>query len=215
MVCDTTVSLDFTHWTAGTVISMHSTPNLELTQPITRRLRQRDTVLRTSADPALLVQSLLDLVVDKALEVIDAYHVKIKKFEREILLKPKITTVRNLHILSGDLILHKRTLEPIRTVIYGLRRYDDDRAAALIDTTAEENQNVKIRGFMSHKSKIYLVRAVPAPSFPFIDDPRRRTCSTTWSTSSPVSRCSRASARISSTTRSMCVYSVVFHTCPR
>ncbi|KAJ6577447.1 magnesium transporter [Mycena capillaripes] len=140
----------------GTVISMHSTPNLELTQPITRRLRQRDTGLRTSADPALLVQSLLDLVVDKALEVIDAYHVKIKKFEREILLKPKITTVRNLHILSGDLILHKRTLEPIRTVIYGLRRYDDDRAAALIDTTAEENQGQKVRGFMSHKSKIYL-----------------------------------------------------------
>ncbi|KAJ7352375.1 magnesium transporter [Mycena albidolilacea] len=140
----------------GTVISMHGTPNLELTQPITRRLRQRDTGLRTSADPALLVQSLLDLVVDKALEVIDAYHVKIKKFEREILLKPKITTVRNLHILSGDLILHKRTLEPIRTVIYGLRRYDDDRVAALIDMTAEENKGVKVRGFMSPKSKIYL-----------------------------------------------------------
>jgi Mg2+ and Co2+ transporter CorA len=138
---------------------MHGTPNLELTQPITRRLRQRDTGLRTSADPALLVQSLLDLVVDKALEVIDAYHVKIKKFEREILLKPKIATVRNLHILSGDLILHKRTLEPIRTVIYGLRRYDDDRVAALIDTTAEENKGVKVRGFMSPKSKIYLVRA--------------------------------------------------------
>ncbi|KAJ7454681.1 magnesium transporter [Mycena latifolia] len=140
----------------GTVISMHSTPNLELTQPITRRLRQRDTGLRTSADSSLLVQSLLDLLVDKALEVIDAYHVKIKKFEREILLKPRITTVRNLHILSGDLILHKRTLEPIRTVIYGLRRYDVDRAAALIDTTAEGSENVKAVGFMSHKSKIYL-----------------------------------------------------------
>jgi len=98
----------------------------------------------------------LDLVVDKALEVIDAYHVKIKKFEREILLKPKIGTVRNLHILSGDLILHKRTLEPIKTVIYGLRRYDVDRAAALIDTSAEGNENVKVVGFMSHKSKIYL-----------------------------------------------------------
>ncbi|KAJ6570112.1 magnesium transporter [Mycena vulgaris] len=140
----------------GTVISMHATPDLELTQPITRRLRQRDTGLRTSADSSLLVQSLLDLLVDKALEVIDAYHVKIKKFEREILLKPRITTVRNLHILSGDLILHKRTLEPIRTVIYGLRRYDVDRAAALIDTTAEGNEGVKAVGFMSHKSKIYL-----------------------------------------------------------
>nr|GAT55268.1 magnesium -like protein [Mycena chlorophos] len=138
----------------GIVISMHSTPSLELTQPITRRLRQRDTGLRTSADPSLLVQSLLDLVVDKALEVIDAYHVKIRKFEREILLKPRITTVRNLHILSGDLILHKRTLEPIKTVIYGLRRYDVDRAAALSDSTADEE--VKAVGFMSHKSKIYL-----------------------------------------------------------
>ncbi|KAJ7220163.1 magnesium transporter [Mycena pura] len=140
----------------GTVISMHSTPNVELTQPITRRLRQRDTGLRTSADPSLLVQSLLDLIVDKALEVIDAYHVKIKKFEREILLKPKVTTVRNLHILSGDLILHKRTLEPIKTVIYGLRRYDVDRAEALIDMTAAGNENIKVVGFMSHKSKIYL-----------------------------------------------------------
>jgi hypothetical protein len=198
---------------------MHSTPDLELTQPITRRLRQRDTGLRTSADPSLLVQSLLDLLVDKALEVgitsyfrprthlsqvIDAYHVKIKKFEREILLKPRITTVRNLHILSGDLILHKRTLEPIRTVIYGLRRYDVDRAAALIDTTAEGSEDAKAVGFMSHKSKIYLVCTVPLLLCPSTNA-RRRMCLTTWSTSSPASRCSQVSVRTSSTTRSMYV----------
>ena len=45
----------------GTVISMHDDPNVELTKPIAHRLNQRDTVLRTSADPSLLVQSLLDL----------------------------------------------------------------------------------------------------------------------------------------------------------
>lgn len=166
---------------------MHPTPNLELTQPITRRLRQRDTGLRTSADASLLVQSLLDLIVDKALEVIDSYHVKIKKFEREILLKPEIHTVRNLHILSGDLILHKRTLEPIRTVIYGLRRYDVDRAAALIDTTATGSQNAKVSGFMSHKSKIYLVCFLLLfLSSPFHRCAHRRTCSITWSTFLPV-----------------------------
>jgi len=71
--------------------------------------------------------------------------------EHDILLKPKMKTVRYLHILSGDLILHKRTLEPIKTVIYGLRRYDLDRCAALIDTSG-----VKVEGFMSHKAKIYL-----------------------------------------------------------
>ncbi|KAJ3865714.1 magnesium transporter [Lentinula novae-zelandiae] len=140
----------------GTVISMHPNSDLSLTQPITRRLQQRDTMLRTSADPSLLVQSLLDLIVDKALEVIDEYHLKIKKFERQVLLKPEVTTVRNLHILSGDLILHKRTLEPIKTVVYGLRRYDLDRAAALVDPSVAGNKDIKVVGFMSHKSKIYL-----------------------------------------------------------
>ena len=65
-----------------------------------------------------------------------------------------------MHILSGDLILHKRTLEPIKTLVYGLRRYDDDKAQALIDLSDPANKNVKAVGFMSHSSKIYLVGPV-------------------------------------------------------
>lgn len=59
-----------------------------------------------------------------------------------------------VHILQGDLILHKRTLEPIKTVIYGLRRYDLDRVMALKEHV---NPNEKLEGYMSHKAKIYLV----------------------------------------------------------
>ena len=58
-----------------------------------------------------------------------------------------------VHILQGDLILHKRTLEPIKTVIYGLRRYDVDRAMALRESADEKARE---DGYMSHKSKIYL-----------------------------------------------------------
>ncbi|KAF5346159.1 hypothetical protein D9758_009966 [Tetrapyrgos nigripes] len=160
----------------GTVISMQKSSDLSIMQPISQRIQQRDTGLRTSADPSMLVQSLLDLIVDKALEVIDEYHSMINKFEAEILLSPSMKTVRNcksflfqvygastngrnanaVHIFSGDLIMHKRTLEPIKTLIYGLRRYDLDRAAALVDTSLEANKDVKIVGYMSHKSKIYL-----------------------------------------------------------
>ncbi|KAJ6586423.1 magnesium transporter [Mycena vulgaris] len=140
----------------GTVISIHSTPSLDMTEPITNRLRQFDTGLRTSADASLLVQSLLSLVADKALEVVDAYKAKIQKFERQIMLKPDVTTVRNLHILSADLILHRRTLEPIKTVVYGLRRYDVDRATALVDSSGEGSKGTKVVGFMSHKTIIYL-----------------------------------------------------------
>ncbi|KAL1739083.1 hypothetical protein HDZ31DRAFT_77859, partial [Schizophyllum fasciatum] len=53
----------------GTVISISASPSGQaLTAPIAARLRERDTLLRKSADPSLLVQSLLDLLVDKGLE---------------------------------------------------------------------------------------------------------------------------------------------------
>ena len=45
----------------GTVISIHRDTHLAFTEPITERLRQRDTGLRTTADPSLLVESLIDL----------------------------------------------------------------------------------------------------------------------------------------------------------
>jgi len=67
---------------------------------------------------------------------------------------------QSVHILSGDLILRKRTLDPIKTLIYGLRRYDVDRCAALIDSSDPANADVKVVGFMSHKTKIYLVRPI-------------------------------------------------------
>ncbi|KAM5539863.1 hypothetical protein V8D89_006366 [Ganoderma adspersum] len=137
----------------GTVISIHRDNTLSLTAPITERLRARDTGLRTTADPSLLVESLLDLVVDQALEVVEEYQGRILKIEQAVLLKPSMKTVRRLHILQGDLILHKRTLEPIKTVIYGLRRYDIDRVLALRE---HHDPTAKVEGYMSHKSKIYL-----------------------------------------------------------
>ncbi len=45
----------------GTVISITSQQDPDFTAPIIARLRQRDTILRQTADPSLLIQSLLDL----------------------------------------------------------------------------------------------------------------------------------------------------------
>jgi len=56
-------------------------PNLDLTEPITTRIRHAGTSLRRTADPSLLVQSLLDLTVDSALEVVDEYRVSISFLE--------------------------------------------------------------------------------------------------------------------------------------
>lgn len=45
----------------GVIISIYPDATLDFTAPIVDRLRRRDTVLRTSADASLLVQSLVDL----------------------------------------------------------------------------------------------------------------------------------------------------------
>jgi hypothetical protein len=45
----------------GTVITVHRDTKLDFTAPISQRLRQRDTGLRTTADASLLVESIIDL----------------------------------------------------------------------------------------------------------------------------------------------------------
>jgi len=140
----------------GTVISIHKSSNLRFTAPIALRLKAPETSLRSSGDPSMLVHALLDLAVDRALEVVEAYHDKIQTLEHETLLKNKLKTVRALHILSGDLILHKRTMEPIKQLVYGLRRYDLARVAALMGDTPD----AEVKGFMSHKAKVYLADVV-------------------------------------------------------
>lgn len=62
-----------------------------------------------------------------------------------------------VHILSGDLVLHKRTLTPIKSLVYGLRRYDLDRCIALVGSKSPDKDKDKVVGFMSHQSKVYLV----------------------------------------------------------
>ena len=167
--------------------------------------------MRDDLRTRLIVSSLI--VVDQALEVVEEYQGRILKIEQAVLLKPSMKTVRRrqcpyrffsypyfsallvesanarlsaVHILQGDLILHKRTLEPIKTVIYGLRRYDVDRALALRDP---DDVDAKLEGYMSHKSKIYLVRSLEsaigvmfAVLLTVCTHLRRLTCTITWNT---------------------------------
>lgn len=50
--------------------------------------------------------------------------------------------------------MYKRTLAPIKTLIYSMRRYDLDRVIALYDSS--EQGGKKVEGYMSQKAKIYL-----------------------------------------------------------
>lgn len=95
----------------GTLITINRDTDLTFTAPIATWLERRDTSLRTSADPSLLLHALLDLTVDRALEVVDEYHARILQLEHDTLLLPRMRVVRDLHILQGDLIQHKQVFQ--------------------------------------------------------------------------------------------------------
>ena len=63
-----------------------------------------------------------------------------------------------MHLLSAEVTQRRRELDPVKTLIYGLRRYDSDRTVAAIEAAegppaAAAGQNA---GFLSHKAKVYL-----------------------------------------------------------
>jgi hypothetical protein len=55
------------------------------------------------------------LVVDNALEVIDEYHAKINKFERSVLLRTKMATVRHRVYFFSQILHYTLGLTPIRS----------------------------------------------------------------------------------------------------
>ncbi|KAG8775230.1 hypothetical protein FRC16_004865, partial [Serendipita sp. 398] len=137
----------------GTVISIHQ-GDRSFGNPIYTRLRHADTVLRRDPDASLLLQSMLDLIVDQTLQVIEKYGDKINESETKVLLKPNMEVVRSLHILSADLTLRKRTMQPLKSLIYGLRRFDTERTIAACTVAG---QPAPAQGYMSPKTKVYLV----------------------------------------------------------
>ncbi|KAI5981396.1 hypothetical protein EDD15DRAFT_2412052, partial [Pisolithus albus] len=74
----------------GTVISIFSRDSVNFAESIMARLQEPETGMRMSADASLLVQSLLDLVVDSAFDVVHAFHEKVLKLKYDVLLKPNI-----------------------------------------------------------------------------------------------------------------------------
>ena len=53
--------------------------------------------------------------------------------------------------------MHKRTMTPVKSLVYGLRRYDLDRCQAMIGSSDPNTDVRSVKGFMSHTSKVYLV----------------------------------------------------------
>ncbi|CAG8660557.1 14081_t:CDS:2, partial [Acaulospora colombiana] len=85
--------------------------------PILARIEHSKTILRTSQDASLLMEAVIDAIVDLALPIIDSYQQQIAELEGELLIQPKMDYMRELHMISGELALLKKTLAPVKGLV--------------------------------------------------------------------------------------------------
>ncbi|POW00750.1 hypothetical protein PSTT_12950 [Puccinia striiformis] len=79
----------------GTLITIFSNDGSESVLPLLARLKSMDTLLRSSADASMLLQAVLDIVVDQALDVVEAFRSKLTGLEAKVLVSPDLDTVRH------------------------------------------------------------------------------------------------------------------------
>ncbi|KAA1092445.1 hypothetical protein PGT21_002998 [Puccinia graminis f. sp. tritici] len=159
----------------GTLITIFSHGGSKSVLPLLARLKSMDTLLRSSADASMLLQAVLDIVVDQALDVVEAFRSKLTGLEAKVLVSPDLDTVRHLHVLSGELLLLKRTLNPLSTLVHGIMNHDPSerkitnyrgtqRSSESERGPAEDFRSTEPRasaanlctGFLSSQAKVYM-----------------------------------------------------------
>ena len=89
----------------GTVITIFEHSGKDVFQPILARLQSSQTVVRSSNDPSMLLQAVIDTTVDLSLPIGKAVAEIFDELERAVLYNPRIPQSKQLHVLRSGLTL--------------------------------------------------------------------------------------------------------------
>ncbi|GAA5902122.1 hypothetical protein JCM5296_006609 [Sporobolomyces johnsonii] len=137
---------------------------------IFERLQSKDDLIRDAEDASFVLQALLDVTADDALDIVDEFRDQLTTLESRVLARPDMDDVRHLHILSSQLLLLKSTITPFQLLLQAIRSQDDAKAAAASKLSGSEAGGgdgagegptkafvpAVRRGFVSHDAKVYL-----------------------------------------------------------
>lgn len=99
----------------STVITFFEKSLDSLYAPIEKRLRSRNTMLRITSDPHILVQAILDANVDLFRPIVRDYKTRLSKLELKGLKHPNKQLISSLHSFRTDLTILRTPLESIST----------------------------------------------------------------------------------------------------
>ncbi|KAF8929777.1 hypothetical protein BGZ47_000882 [Haplosporangium gracile] len=108
----------------GTFITLFQVSGASVVNPIVERLTHDFTIVRKQGDASFLLQSVMDGIVDHAIPITDAFRQEINDLETHVLALPRMTFTKELHQMTAQLSMLKRTLAPTQALVHALRGKD-------------------------------------------------------------------------------------------
>ncbi|ORZ29032.1 hypothetical protein BCR41DRAFT_344456 [Lobosporangium transversale] len=109
----------------GTLITLFQVSGRSVVAPIFERLTHDYSIVRKNNDASFLLQSVMDGIVDHAIPITDAFRQEINELETHVLALPRMKFTKELHQMTAQLSLLKRTLAPTQTLVHALRGKDE------------------------------------------------------------------------------------------
>jgi Mg2+ and Co2+ transporter CorA len=77
-------------------------------------------MLRKTCDSSFLLHALVDSVVDRYFKVVEFYEEQLSALENFVILKPRVSLTRTLHIVGKELSLLRKTISPTEQLLQNL-----------------------------------------------------------------------------------------------
>ncbi|KAF9277363.1 hypothetical protein BGZ88_001193 [Linnemannia elongata] len=108
----------------GTFITLFQVSGASVVNPIVERLTHDFSIVRKQGDASFLLQSVMDGIVDHAIPITDAFRQEINDLETHVLALPRMKFTKELHQMTAQLSMLKRTLAPTQALVHALRGRD-------------------------------------------------------------------------------------------
>ncbi|KAF9401718.1 hypothetical protein BGX21_000845 [Mortierella sp. AD011] len=109
----------------GILITLFQVSGESVVGPIAERLTLSFSLVRKNNDASFLLQSVMDGIVDHAIPIMDAFRQEINELEAHVLALPRMRYTRELHHMTAQLSMLKRTLAPTQALVHALKGKDE------------------------------------------------------------------------------------------
>ncbi|KAG0258182.1 hypothetical protein BG011_003447 [Mortierella polycephala] len=109
----------------GTLITIFQVSGASVVNQIAERMTHTYSIARRNNDATFLLQSVVDGIVDQMIPITDAYRQRINDLELHVLALPRMKFTKDLHMMTAQLAMLKRTLAPTQTLVHALMGKDE------------------------------------------------------------------------------------------